>query len=109
MNAYHVFLRQIEQPLIQSLNNGESGGAFAEKLIGWQGEIAYEFLRDMGRDALLAVISTYPPIWTTAQQIPTRFGEFIDEFLAGPAPPPGKPRIVATKPVTAKPPAPPAA
>lgn len=91
MNAYHLFLSQLEQPLLQALNNNETGDAFAEKLVGWQGQVAYDFLHGMGKENLIRVLSTYRPIWQVVVSIPAKFEQFLDEFLAygeEPAPPP---------------------
>lgn len=80
-NPYHALLTQLREPLLQSLDAGETGGDFAAKLIDWQGVIAFESLRGIGKDALLAILSNYPPIWQVAQTIPERFEAFLDEFL----------------------------
>lgn len=82
MNAYHLFLSQLEQPLLQSLNNNETGDEFAEKLIGWQGQVAYDFLHGMGKENLIRVLATYRPIWQVVVSIPAKFEQFLDEFLS---------------------------
>lgn len=82
LNAYHIFLRQLEKPLILALENNEPGDQFAEKLVGWQGQVAYDLLHGLGRDQLIQILSTYPPIWTVVSAIPSKFNQFLEEFMS---------------------------
>ena len=88
---YHAFLATLKEPLIQSLNQNESGYDFAEKLVEWQGSLAYDYLREMGPDKLVAVLSTYSPIWEYVSRVPLKFQQFLDEFLSYGAPEPDEP------------------
>jgi hypothetical protein len=80
-DRYTMMLRQLEGPLMTSLSEGQSGDEFAETLIRWAGRIPYDSLKGMGKDAILSLLQTYPPIWMQVTQIPTRFNQFLDEFL----------------------------
>jgi hypothetical protein len=35
----------------------------------------------MGKDAILTLLQTYPPIWMAVTQMPQRFNQYLDEFL----------------------------
>lgn len=103
LNAYHHFLAQLEKPLLLALENNEPGDQFAEKLVGWQGQVAYDLLHGLGRDSVVQILSTYRPIWSVVSTIPQKFSQFLDEFLSygdqeqlpdlppAPPPPPGQP------------------
>lgn len=82
VNAYHIFLSALEKPLRLALENNEPGDQFAEKLVGWQGQVAYDLLHGLGRDQLIHILSTYPPIWSVVSAIPTKFSQFLDEFMS---------------------------
>lgn len=94
MAAYHAFLAQLEKPLRLSLENNETGEEFAEKLVEFHGQMAYDLLHNLGKDQLIQILSTYPPIWQVVTAIPQKFNQFLDEFMAygeapePPAPPP---------------------
>ena len=94
MSAYHSFLAQLERPLRLSLENNETGDEFAEKLVEFHGQMAYDLLHNLGKDQLVQILATYPPIWQVVTAIPQKFQQFLDEFLAyGDAPePPAPPR-----------------
>jgi len=101
MNAYHTFLAQLQQPLRLALENNETGDEFAEKLIGWQGQVAYDLLHSLGKNQLLQILSTYPPIWRLVMAIPAKFEQFLDEFMAyGDAPEPPTPSPAQPHPAT---------
>jgi hypothetical protein len=82
MNAYHMFLSQLRKPLLLALENNEPGDQFAEKLVGWQGQVAYDLLHGLGRDQLIQILSTYKPIWEVVSTIPVKFSQFLDEFMS---------------------------
>lgn len=82
MAAYHSFLAQLEKPLRMSLDNNETGDTFAEKLVEFHGQMAYDVLHNLGRDQLIQILSTYPPIWTVVSAMPQKFSQFLDEFMA---------------------------
>jgi hypothetical protein len=82
LNAYHHFLAQLEKPLLLAMENNEPGDQFAEKLVGWQGQVAYDLLHGLGRDQVIQILSTYRPIWSVVSTIPQKFSQFLDEFLS---------------------------
>lgn len=98
LNAYHHFLAQLEKPLLLALENNEPGDQFADKLVGWQGQVAYDLLHGLGRDSIIQIMSTYRPIWSVVSTIPAKFSQFLDEFLSygdqeqtpDPSPPPSR-------------------
>jgi hypothetical protein len=80
--AFHAYLAPMTAPLLASLNNGETGFEFAEKLSDWAGRNTYDYLRELGPDKLLGIMSTYQPIWGAVSKIPARFTTFLQEFFA---------------------------
>lgn len=82
MSAYHQFLAQLEKPLRLSLENNESGEEFAEKLVEFHGQMAYDLLHNLGKDQLIQILATYPPIWQVVTAIPHKFQQFLDEFMS---------------------------
>lgn len=82
MRGYHMLLSQLEHPLLDSLNQGDTGYDFAGKMIEWQGRMVYDALREQGKDVLITIIRTYPPIWNVVVTIPQRFDLYLDEFLS---------------------------
>ena len=83
MSPYLAFLKSIERPLINHLNDPNKTGAdFAAWVSDGYGEIGYQSAREMGKDALMALLLSYPPIAQVVKQIPERSSQFIDEFLS---------------------------
>lgn len=81
INPYKAFLAELEQPLILSLSMGETGDVFAGKLIDWKGRMAYDILKSQGKDVLVALLRSYPPIWDKVSQIQPTLSQFLDDFL----------------------------
>jgi hypothetical protein len=82
MPVYLAMLRQIERPLINHLNDNDKTGAdFAAALMDFHGRIAYDSIREQGKDTLMALLNSYPPIANVIQQIPERTSQFMDDFL----------------------------
>jgi hypothetical protein len=79
----HSLLVAIREPLLRSINNGDTGYVFADVFREMFGETVYGQLREMGPDKILRALSGYPPIWNVAQTIPNQFQQFMDEFLTG--------------------------
>lgn len=78
----YAMLRQLERPLLTHLNDPNSTGAdFADALIKFHGLTAYDAIRELGKDTVMALLNSYPPIATVLAQIPQRADEFIDDFL----------------------------
>lgn len=76
------FLRAIERPLINHLNDPQKTGAdFAAWVSDGYGEIGYQAAREKGKDGLMKMLLSYRPIAEVIQQIPERSLQFIDEFL----------------------------
>lgn len=80
--AVKEFLERLREPLISSLNAGESGYDFAAKFIDYNGRLSYDYLKELGQDRIIALLSTYPPIWQVASRIPQQFSAFLNEFLS---------------------------
>ena len=79
---YMVFLRQIERPLINHLNDASKTGAdFAAWVTDGYGDVGYQSAKEMGKDALLALLMSHPPIAQVIQQIPSRADAFLEEFI----------------------------
>ncbi len=78
----YAMLKQIERPLLTHLNDATKSGAdFAAALMDFHGRIAYDAIREMGKDTIMTLLNSYPPIASVIQQIPQRTDEFIEEFL----------------------------
>lgn len=80
--VYFQFLRAIEQPFINHLNDPNKTGAdFAAWVSDGFGEIGYQSARELGKDALMTLLMSYKPIAQVMGQIPERANQFVDEFL----------------------------
>lgn len=80
--AITAMLRTIEGPFLLHLNDPEKTGAdFAEWLSSGYGEIRYQTMREMGKDAILALLLSYPPIAGVITQVPARTDQFLEDFL----------------------------
>ena len=75
------FLHELEQPLLKALDRGDSGDAFAESLINFKGRMPYNFLKEHGKEVVLSLLRSYPPIWSKVQLSFSSFNTFLDEFL----------------------------
>lgn len=86
-NVYTRMLGQIKDPLLRSLENAEAGeeahaGAdFAYLLIQWNGRMGYDALRELGKDTIINLLRTYPPIWNEVVRVPQKFNVFLDGFM----------------------------
>ena len=82
------FLRAIERPLINHLNDStKTGEDFAFWVKDGYGDIGYQAAREKGKDGLMKMLMSYRPIVEVIQQIPERSLQFIDEFLTAEEPP----------------------
>lgn len=84
LNPVHAFLETLRPALIAHLNNADLDGAdFAAWFINSreEGRITYERMKEQGKETLLFAMGGYPPIKAIMEQIPGRFGAFMDEFL----------------------------
>ena len=80
--VYATVLRQIERPLINHLNDPTKTGVdFADALMNFHGKVAYDSIRELGKDTILALLGSYPPIAQVITPIPERISVFLDEFL----------------------------
>ena len=78
----YAMLKQIERPLLAHLNDPSKGGAdFAAALMDFHGRIAYDAIRELGKDTIVTLLMSYPPIANVIKQIPQRADEFLDDFL----------------------------
>lgn len=86
-NVYQRMLSQIKDPLLRCLENAEAGeeahaGAdFAYLLIQWNGRMGYDALRELGKETIIRLLQTYPPIWTEVVRVPSKFNVFLDGFM----------------------------
>jgi hypothetical protein len=81
-SPYLAFLRQIEHPFINHLNDPSKNGAdFASWVTDGYGDIGYQAAKEMGKDALYSLLMSYPPIAQVIQQIPERADAFLEEFI----------------------------
>jgi hypothetical protein len=75
-------LKMIEEPLLRHLNDPAKGGEdFAAALMDFQGRLVYDRIRGLGKDTIMLLLNSYPPIGSVLAQIPQRADEFIDDFL----------------------------
>lgn len=85
--AYHQFLSEIHEPLINHLKDPELDGvAFADWLVRSKsnGKEVYEGLRGQGKDNIVTVIRSYSPLWNDLQPYRMIFDPFLDDFLNAP-------------------------
>lgn len=86
----HGFLAQIQNALLAHFFGDQTTGAtFASWMItegtGAQptqrGRQTYDFMREQGKESIVASIQTYPPIWDQVKAVPSKFDMFLDDFL----------------------------
>jgi hypothetical protein len=81
-NAYMAMLQQIEKPLLAHLNNPEKSGVdFAEAMMAFHGDIAYQATRGLGKEVLMGLLMSYKPIAEVLATIPEKANQFVDDFL----------------------------
>lgn len=80
--------QEIATPLIESINRGEKGYQFAAgmmltpKILGvFSGRTVYEMAIEEGEQGMMAICQAYPPLWEKLIMIPTRFQQFLSEFM----------------------------
>jgi hypothetical protein len=81
MSMYAEFLQKLEVPLIRHLNEGLSGADFASAMTAWYGDLAYQQIRALGTDSIVALLNSHPPIAKVIAQIPDKFAAFLDQFM----------------------------
>jgi hypothetical protein len=81
-NVYMAMLQQIEKPLLAHLNNPEKSGVdFAEAMMAFHGDIAYQATRGLGKEVLMGLLMSYKPIAEVLATIPEKANQFVDDFL----------------------------
>lgn len=82
LKAMQTALRELEEPLNKALEEGQTGDQFAENLIGYKNRLAYEQIRELGREMIVILVQSYlPKVWETILRAPQHFETFISEFL----------------------------
>ncbi len=78
-------LAQITKPLLHHMNgtDGLNGYTFARWLIDSDpsGRQNYDIMKEAGRDQLMEIIKTYPPLYDVIEKVPAKFSAFLTEFL----------------------------
>jgi hypothetical protein len=82
LSPTYFFLKKIERPLLEAVSRGDTGDAFAENMIAYEGRMAYDFLKEAGKNQVISILHEHPPIWTVVSQVPQRFDQFLDQFFA---------------------------
>jgi hypothetical protein len=81
-SVYLAMLQQIEKPLLAHLNNPEKTGVdFAEAMMAFHGDIAYQATRGLGKEVLMGLLMSYKPIAEVLVTIPDKANQFVDDFL----------------------------
>jgi hypothetical protein len=81
-SVYLAMLQQIEKPLLAHLNNPEKTGVdFAEAMMAFHGDIAYQATRGLGKEVLMGLLMSYKPIAEVLATIPEKASQFVDDFL----------------------------
>ena len=81
LRTIHAQLEELREPLLRAMDANETGDSFAETLVRWKGQLFYDRLHDLGAEALITVLSTYPPIWEVVSRVPSKFQAFLAEFM----------------------------
>lgn len=78
--SYLQMLDSAKYLLFGCLKRGESGADFADKIIEMHPDehLAYEKIRDLGKERILAILRAHPQI---AEKLPASIDVFVDEFL----------------------------
>lgn len=80
VNPYIQFLQSIHKPLVNAVDQNLPGFVFAGNLVLSNGWGIYDQLHAAGKDQILTLLQSYPPVWQDVIKMP-RFNEFLDEFL----------------------------
>jgi hypothetical protein len=73
---------QIGPCLLNALNQGCDGGAFAESLTTLYGGLAYEQIAALGKEGIIGALQSQPQFWPQLAPIQARVEQFVEEFLA---------------------------
>lgn len=86
-NVYAEMLPKLEKPLRKALDNcsledaPQAGASFAYLIIEWGERSDYDMLRELGKQTVISLLQTYPPIWNYVVRIPSKFDRFLDGFM----------------------------
>jgi hypothetical protein len=81
-SVYLAMLQQIEKPLLAHLNNPDKTGVdFAEAMMAFHGDIAYQATKALGKEVLMGLLMSYKPIAEVLVTIPEKADQFVDDFL----------------------------
>ena len=89
MAQSHQVLQIIGPPMLGMMMDQERdtpGADFADWLMEWrgggaQGRQFYETLKAQGPDMMLALMKSYPPLWSQLAPVQQKFEAFLDEFF----------------------------
>jgi hypothetical protein len=81
-NVYLAMLQQIEKPLLAHLNNPDKTGVdFAQAMMDFHGNVAYQATKGLGKEVLMGLLMSYKPIADVLVTIPEQANQFVDDFL----------------------------
>jgi hypothetical protein len=69
------------QRLIGALQRGVPGDDFARGMIDLEGPLVYQRFAGMGKDGLLRMLQSYPPLWQQLEPVKPQLEVFLDDFL----------------------------
>jgi hypothetical protein len=72
---------QIGPFLLNALNQGSDGAAFAEGLTTLYGGLAYEQIAALGQEGIMQALQAHPQLWPQLAPIQGRLEQFVEEFL----------------------------
>lgn len=66
--------------VLDAMKRGETGDAFAESVVGMFGQLEYDKIAAIGKEAMLGSMKSVPEFWN--QVVPSSIEKFVDEFIA---------------------------
>lgn len=75
-------LKQMGPRIIDAIQRGVPGDAFAESIEGFLGPIVYNQLASLGVDNIIEIVKTDQQLWSQLAPVENLFVEFVKEFVA---------------------------
>lgn len=76
-----AFAQRLHGPLVNALQQNQSGTEFAAHMILHEGAMAYNYLAGQGKPGIISLLQMYQPIWQDVIKVPQQFDAFLDEFV----------------------------
>lgn len=78
----HQLLAHFQGPILQAINNGQTGFDFADWVCQGYGNVQFLQFKAVGFQALWTAITTYPPLWSQIGPMEVQFQAWLQDVLA---------------------------